>query len=126
MNRVQARQIGDAVEAAVKEAIKGMGVAYVGRRGTFGLNDLNIKLEFADVKGGEVQSRAVTDFKRLCSRYGLEPDDLGREFVSGGVIYTIVGLNTRAPKYPIKCTRQYDGRGFKFTEAQIRFALERV
>lgn len=125
MNRVQARQIGEAVEVAVKEAIEGMGVAYVTRRGRFGLNDLTIKLEFADVQNGEVQSRAVTDFKRLCSRYGLEADDLGTTFISNGVEFEITGLNTRAPKYPIKATRVFDGKGYKFTEAQVRFAMNR-
>jgi hypothetical protein len=125
MDRVLARKIGTAAEKAMRTIADRYGVAFVDRGGRYGHDTLTIKIELADIQNGEVQSRAVTDFKRLASRYGLEPDDLGTEFRSGGYWYIITGLNTRAPKYPIKCERKFDGKGYKFTEAQVAFALRR-
>jgi hypothetical protein len=57
-----------------------------------------------------------TEFDLHCRRFGLSPEDFGREFVFNGTRFTLVGLRPRAPKYPLVGERS-DG---------ARYSLPRV
>ena len=64
-------------------------------------------------------------FARFAQEYGLRPTDLDREFVYNGYRWTVVGLNTGRPKYPILARKKIDGRLYKLTADAVRFALSR-
>ena len=59
------------------------------------------------------------DFKRVCSSFGLKPEQYGTVIKHGRDSYKLVGLNTRAPKMPILATNILDGRTYKLPESSI-------
>lgn len=64
-------------------------------------------------------------FKMLASRYGLAPEDLGKNFMINGTLFKITGLKTTRPKFPVEGERVCDGQPYKFTPHQVRMALGR-
>jgi hypothetical protein len=43
-------------------------------------------------------------YKELCEQFGLKREWLGKTFEDKGTTYTIVGLNPRSKRYPVKTT----------------------
>ena len=110
------------LDSGIEEEL-GIKLNYTG--GRFGSTNLTLKIEAAVVaEDGSVQTKTVEAFKLMAKHYGLEPDDLGKQFTIGGKVYTITGLNTRAHKMPIQADR-FDGRGFKFPVSSVQRALGR-
>jgi len=63
---------------------------------------------------------AKLEFKRHCIRYGLKPEDYGKNFTSAtGESITIIGVNTRAKKYPIIAISN-NGTSTRFTSEYVR------
>lgn len=82
------------------------------------------KVEFAAIgEGGVPETQEVTAFRRLAVAYGLEPDDFGRTFTSGGTAYAICGLKPKATRFPILAKRVGDDKIFKFPADTVRNAL---
>jgi len=93
---------------------------------TFGL-DIDVKSEQASYseakfsvtfrEAGQLSSDQRV-WNGMCQSYGMKPEHFGAKFNSRGRIFTITGVNSRAPTYPIKATRS-DGRKFKFPPHMI-------
>jgi len=86
------------------------------------------KLEVAEVsEDGEVASKFAEPFVRLISAWSqtLDADDLGFVFSGAhGVQFRVVGLNTRARKFPIVCESLEDGHTYKFTLEAVERAKQ--
>lgn len=85
------------------------------------------KVDEAAIKAAEARkaAKAERDFKRWAETYGLKPEWFGQTFTSRGTDYRIVGINTRAPKFPVQVERVHDGRSFKFTAAGVSIGMTR-
>lgn len=85
------------------------------------------KVDEAAIKAAKARkaAKAERDFKRWAASYGLKPEWFGETFTSRGTGFRIVGINTRAPKYPVQAERVRDGKGFKFTADGVRTAMIR-
>ena len=82
------------------------------------------KLEAAPINGdGKVASQAEADFCALASIYGLKPEDLGKKFSLQGSIFTVTGLNSRRPRFPVDA-RRADGKTFKLPADTVEKLLE--
>ena len=78
---------------------------------------------------GKVQNPVTENYELnesifFASVHGLPPDFIGSEFLLDGYIFTITGLFTSRPKYPIMAYCKDDGRTFKFTPKRIKELLE--
>tara|TARA_R110000823_G_C15772361_1_gene484185 strand:- start:370 stop:792 length:423 start_codon:yes stop_codon:yes gene_type:complete len=62
-------------------------------------------------KNGELFTKQAIDYKAFHTRFGLEKEWLGKSFQRHGKTYTVIGLNTKAPKYPVICSNS--GKEFK-------------
>jgi len=62
-------------------------------------------------------------FEALAEKFGLSPDDFGREFSTGRERFRVAGIDPRRPKYPISATRIPDGNGYKFTAENVALLL---
>jgi hypothetical protein len=103
MDRAKANAISADVEQAIAHLGMRHGIEIKVGRGSFTGTSYTLKIESADISAsGEVQSKEHVAFKRYADRYGLQASDLGRSFEYDGRHYTIIGLNTRAPKRPIQ------------------------
>ncbi len=80
------------------------------------------------VKGvvGTPEEAAKKDFIKLAARYGLAPEDLGREIVLSGKTYKIAGLEVRRGRAKVQVTRQPDGKSFTALPGQVSNALGRT
>jgi len=78
---------------------------------------------------GKVQNPVSENYEQneaifFASVHGLPPDFFGSEFLLDGSVFTITGLFTSRPKYPITAYCKEDGRTFKFTTQRIKELLE--
>jgi hypothetical protein len=85
---------------------------------TYNEDSFNIRFT---ISNGEVDLNKKT-FDANCFAFGLSPNHYGETFRNNGKIHTIVGINTRARKYPIE-TSADDGKGYKFDPLTVRNRL---
>ena len=129
IDRNTARMLGDELRAAARAVAErhGMALSTGGVRygdGMVRLANIELKAVKLDDSGEAVDPEAA-EFARLAPRYGLKPDDLGRQFTTyGGKSYTIMGIKPSRRKYPISAEGVQGGR-YKFAAEQVRAALER-
>lgn len=121
------RLIDEAIEAALKPLAELHGIEIKIASGRYSARCYAVKLEILTRDAaGNVHHPGADSFRALAKFYGLESDDLGREFQQGRVRYRITGLNTKRPRYPISVERVNDGKRFKMPADQIRQALGRA
>ena len=114
------------IEEAVQSVAKKHGIQIKRGRGVYGGANATLKLEIATMgTGGQVQTREAEDFKLYAKLYGMEADDLGKEFTDfDGEVYKITGFKPRSRKYPVLVER-CDGKGFKMPVARVKAGLSR-
>lgn len=113
----EARLIAEAALAALKPVAEQFGLSVAKSGGNYSATSLIEKFEFALVgENGEAQTREARDFARFCGMFGLTADMLNKQFLNGGQLFTITGLNTKAPRFPVQARRS-DGkaRGSRLT-----------
>lgn len=121
------RLLDNAIEAALKPLANEHGIEIRIAGGRWSDHSYAVKLEILTRdEAGNVHHPGADSFRAMAKFYGLEPDDLGREFQQQGCIrYRITGLNTRRKKYPISVERVVDGKRFKMPAEMVREALGR-
>lgn len=60
------------------------------------------------------------EWDRWCGHFGLTSADFGRIFTIKRSLYKVTGINVQAPRYPINCERQPDGKVFRVPAAAVR------
>ena len=87
--------------------------------------ELKVKGAKADIgeNGVNMASAAAMAFKANARYLGVDPDALGKTFVSNGVEFVFTGYLDRGQKFRYSAKRVSDGSSFKFTEATIKHAF---
>jgi hypothetical protein len=92
-------------------------------RCSFSPSNFTMKLEGSLInEDGVVQTKESEDFKNFAPLFGLDPEDLGKQFRTGMDMYTITGLKTRAKKYPVVAVNE-KGRSYKFPAENVKRLL---
>ena len=93
---------------------------------SFGKNSFTFKLEGGTLdESGNVIDTHAESFLSYAKSYGLSPDDLGTTFKSGsGMEFKIIGLKSRARKYPIMTKSLSNGKSYKHTIEQVKRGIE--
>lgn len=120
INRATAREIGDALQAALQPVAEQFGLTVEIRGGTFDAQSFKPKIEFKTADADE------QDFRTYADMYGLDPDDFGREFTSQGKRFKVSGLAHRSRVRPILCTEISIDRVYKFTVEGVKLALSKA
>lgn len=121
ITRDKARLITADVLAALGEVATKHGVSFSNKGGNFSEGSLTMRLEAAVVNAdGSVNSRSAQSFTTMAALYNLKPEWLNEKFTSGGLEYTIIGLNTRRSKNPVECRQTRNGKTYIFKTDSIR------
>ena len=126
-DRVICKRLGEAMLEAVKKIEGEYGVKFERKGGSFSDTNYTMKIEASVVsKDGIVLSKEAGEFKRYCSMYNLEAEDLGKTFTdSTGTEWKIKGLSSRSNKYPIIAEKIGTGKDFKLGERMVQKGLGR-
>lgn len=126
MSHINKQFIQDVLRPQILEALEALaplGVTFTLGNCRYGENSGKFELQFGTVNDdGTANTKAMDDFKRYASRYGLSPDDLGRTFVQNGRRFEIVGAKPTNTKYPI-LANDSTGRTFKFPAWTVKAQL---
>ena len=124
MDKQKCRQIGEDAQRLLEALAAKYDCTVTARGGSFDGHAATLKFEFAETSDeGVLLTREAQDFTHFAHRHDLDPEDLGKEFVSGTDRYTIVGLRKRATKHPILCRRQSDGKTYAYAAATVKQLL---
>lgn len=97
---------------------------------TFDSSEVRFKLHIHErVAGASPEKQKMNadmmNFAKKCCKYNLMPSDYGKTFKSlTGKTFKIVGLNTRAQRYPIICEDVSTGKKYKIPAHQVQCGLE--
>lgn len=127
IDKATCKLLREAVIENLAEFCDEYGVEVTTGRGSYDATNFTVKVTFhpKDV------DLAKNEFEMWAKAYGVEPSDYGRELkVHGwknkpGGMYRLVGINTKAPRFPFLGERITDGKRFKFTEKAVLAALGR-
>lgn len=121
ITRKTAQKIREVCVEYLSEFAEEMNMQIMPASARFSPTSVTVTLEFAriDEETGQPQDKKAVAFSTSAFLYGLDPDWLGKCFISNGKEFRIVGLNTRAPKYPVNCVRTSDGKTYKFKEETV-------
>jgi len=120
MDKASVKALSGAVAQALSAVAEEYGIQFKSKGGKYDptTGTFSPKVEFSLEDSG---ARAFAQDVRAFS--WLSVSDYGRKFTSGGREFTLVGLNLRAPKFPIKALDSGDGKTYRMTEASLRSAL---
>jgi hypothetical protein len=125
LDRPTVKYITKRLESAVKPLAEALGVAIDFGSCTFNTSNCKLQLKVSVLDG---DGRAITEesesFRSNAKLFGLEPDDLGKEFTFRGQLYTICGLKPKSRKYPV-IARADNGKDYKFPCRTVLEALGR-
>lgn len=126
LTRAGMKEIREAVEAALEDVGKDLGVGLSLGTGSFTSGEGHFRLNVVTVgESGEVVSPEAKAWGVYCTAYGFKPEDLGTVFHSQGKAFKISGIKPSRSQYPISGERVPDGKGFKFPASQVLRALGR-
>jgi len=125
LDRATVTYIRKHLEAALKPLAEKLGVAIDLGHCTFQVSHCRFQLKIAvrDCNGKPI-TEETESFKHNAKQFGLEPADLGKEFIFQGQPYTICGLRTKSRKYPV-IARSGSGKNYKFPCRTVLEALGR-
>jgi len=120
----------NAMRAYLEVALRGFeehfGMAVEIGKITYGETHARFALTASQVEDdGTVKTRESEAFTALAERYDMRPEWLGEKFTSGGMSFTITGLNTKAQKYKVNTVTD-DGKRYKFAPITVKLRMEKV
>ena len=115
IDRAAAKRIADQSVKALEAVAEELGVSVQYKGGSFdpATGVFTPKFEFS------LPDSARLAFERDAWRYDLYADDFGKKFTYGLDTYEIVGLNTRAPKFPVKARNIKTDKTYKFSANMV-------
>lgn len=127
IDKTAANLLASKIEEALQDLAKEFGVDIKRGNGTFNELGTNftLKLEISTLnESGEVITKERTDFLQLAPMFGLQSEDIDREFIHHNETYKVIGLKPRSRKAPILCQRVGTDKVFKFPETAVAKLLE--
>ena len=118
MNKNEARALMWDVETALKQVAERHGLTVVVGGGSFTDVSFKPKVEFREAGAG------AAEWRRLASWYSVDPAAYEKVITVNGRRLKLVGINTRAPRFPF-IGEDPTGSKFKLTVDAVTRGLER-
>lgn len=120
------RIIRGEIDEAIKSVCDKHGITAKSELGRFSSNNHAFKIELkisSPISDEESRASEKLNFERCASAIGLNPNDFGREFVSGRDVLKVVGINTNRPANPVELERVKDGKRYKASAGMVKSCL---
>lgn len=105
------------ITAALDEVAKKHGIDLSIGNISFSANEFTTKLT---AKGSDNKTEnAEMDFQRGAIRIGIKSEAYGKHFTLGGDTFKLVGINTRAKKYPLLGINGANGKTYKLPVSML-------
>ena len=125
LDKPTVKYIRKRLKTAVKPLAEELGVVIDLANCTFKTNNCRFQLKVAVLNSdGEAMTEEIDSFRSNAKLFGLEPEDLGKEFVFRGQSYTICGFKPKSRKYPV-IAQSDNGKNYKFACQTVLRALGR-
>ena len=125
LDRPIVKHIRSRLEAVFKPLAEELGLAIEVGSCTFNASNCRLQLKVSVLDGdGKAMTEESESFRSNAKLFGLEPDDLGKEFTFRGQLYAICGLKPKSRKYPV-IARTDNGKNYKFPCRTVLEALGR-
>ncbi len=125
LDRDKIKYIRKRIESVLKPLADELGVVIDVCNCTFQSSNCRFQLKVAVLdSGGKPVTEEIELFNCSAKLFGLEPDDMGREFIYRGQSYIVCGINPKSRKYPV-IARSVNGKNYKFTCEIVIKALGR-
>jgi hypothetical protein len=122
MDKQKCKTVSIAIMAALAAIELEHEVKFSRGNASYGAHEFGLKITATDTgEGGEVFDMAADEFTQYAKLLGLQPEDLGRVFQSGGRGFVITGLKMKNRKLPVIAT--CGGKSYKFRSEDVRRAL---
>lgn len=120
--RIEAEMLEACAAVAARHGLtaEGLGIKSMNLRWNF---EFGVRVSIPLADGTTLQPERLL-FEVMAPEYGLQPQDFGREFWSGGHRFRIAGIEPRRPKYPVSATRLPDGARYKFPAEKVVTLLQ--
>jgi len=116
-------QLRQKMTAALKTVEADLGIQIKVGNMSFSGPNVNVKVEASEVSAdGTVETPERTRFKEYCELYGFTIDQLDATFTDKGQTWKVVGIKSRAQKFPI-VIESPDGRRMKAAVKYVKAML---
>jgi len=129
IDRPTAIRVAEELRAAAAEIFARHGLDTNVRTKTKYGDSLDITLSTAKLvveDGVNVASAEALAFKRYAAIDGVDPEALGKTFVSRGETYRLTGYLPRGQRFKFSARREIDGKNFKFPASLIAASFPRA
>ncbi len=127
LSRATLTQLRDDINRAFKDIENKYGVQIKTAGARFTATEANFKVQINTIDAnGVVETSERSRFTTLAHNYDLEPEWLDQEFMHQGIRYKILGLNTRAKRYPVQVLRMDSKTAYKFPSKLVRDCMEKM
>lgn len=114
----------DEINEALKQIGEKYGISLKTGDARYSDSNITFKLELSLVnQNGQVITRDAENLKTYAPLLGLGSDPYGKQFVSNGKVFKLVGYKPQSPKYPFIAQCIQSGQQFKFTEQAVKHHL---
>jgi hypothetical protein len=124
MDKDKVKALRDALQEAAKGVEQAHGVKVRFGNASYSSDNCCFKVEVMDLSAnGTPIRREATTLGKLAEVYGLPKDAVGKEVVIGRGRFRLVGLNTKAQRFPVLAECLASGKTYKFALADVQRAL---
>lgn len=100
MTKDEFKMLSNEIEEVLQKVGDKYGVDISGGNIRYSNIDATMQLKLAKkLVDGKPYEQA--EFEKYCYQYGLTPNDYKRKIEANGTTYVLIGLNPKAPKYPL-------------------------
>jgi hypothetical protein len=116
-------EIQNAIAVSLGEIEKKYGVTLKLGKTSYSSLEATVKIQAKINDTTALMAQAQKEWNMWAEVYGMKPEHFNKVIKIKGVPYRVVGINTSAPKYPVKALRISDGREFRVTPEAVTSSL---
>lgn len=123
--REHCKSLREEIDQALSELASKHGINIKTGSATFSDSNVTFKLELATLaQNGTVMTKEAEALKLYATIIGLPSDALGKQFMSQGKMFELIGYKPKATKYPLIAKCLLTGQKYKFTTDSVKRNLQ--